>query len=374
MEKDTTFVGIDAHKDSLRVAMLLPEDKEPSAEWELKNDLDGHRRLVKKLKKDGVGRIVCGYEAGPTGYTLRRYLGEHGVECQVVAPSLIPVKPGERIKTDRRDARKLAMYLRAGTLTEVRLPTTEEEAVRDLCRAREDAKQDLTRSQHRLSKFLLRSGLLYSAGKKNWTKKHHEWLRGLRFENPFQQETFDSLLVEITHQADRVSRLEGKIEEVSLKAPYARPVGLIRCLRGFDTLSAMTVLTELHGFPRFQFPRHLMGYLGVVPREWSSGLTRRQGGITKAGNMRVRRILIEAAWHYRHPPYVSRILSQRRKDQPGWAIAIAEKAQKRLYSRYWYLFHKDKAPGKVVTAIARELTGFIWAILHTDEMLAAKGA
>jgi transposase len=286
------------------------------------------------------------------------------VVCEVVAPSLIPVKPGEKIKTDRRDARKLAELLRADLLTEVRPPTLEEEGVRDLCRCREDAKEDLMRARHRLGKMLLRRGLVYSGGKA-WTRPHRKWLRSIEWDNEADQTVFDDYFRAIEHVEERQAALTSKIEELSKQAPYAEPVGWLRCFRGIDTVTAMTIVAELHDFSRFTSPRALMSYLGLVPRESSSGDSTRRGGITKTGNKHVRRILIEAAWHYRHKPAVGAKLRKRREGQPGSVIAIADRAQLRLHKRYWkLLLGSNKPSNKVAVAVARELVGFIWAVLY----------
>jgi transposase len=281
---------------------------------------------------------------------------------QVVAPSLIPRKPGERIKTDRRDARKLAELFKAGLLTEVQPPSLEDEAVRDLCRAREDAKEDLTRCRHRLGKMLLRKGLVFTQGRRAWTNAHRHWLRGLHFEDPSEQAVFDDYLLAIEQLEERVKGLEEKIEAVSQKESYRKPVAWLRCFRGIDTVTAMTIVSELYGFERFRSPRGFMAFLGLVPSERTTGYDPKRGGITKTGNGHVRRVLIEAAWHYRHRPGVGS-LRKRRTGQPAEIIALADKAQHRLYRRYRRMTEAGKPGPKAVTAMARELAGFIWAAL-----------
>jgi transposase len=362
MAKGITFVGLDAHKEMNSVAMLLPGRTVPVV-WDFPNEPAAIRRLVRKLEREAPGEVRICYEAGPVGYTLQRQITEAGsASCMVVAPSLIPRKPGERIKTDRRDARKLAELFRAGLLTEVQPPTLEDEAVRDLCRAREDAKEDLTRCRHRLGKMLLRKGLIFSRGKKAWTYAHRHWLRGLRFEDLSEQAVFDDYLLAIEQVEERVKGLDEKIEAVAQKEPYREPVAWLRCFRGIDTVTAMTIVSELYGFQRFQSPRGLMAFLGLVPSEHTTGYHPKRGGITKTGNGHVRRVLVEAAWHYRHRPGVGS-LRKRRQGQPAEIIALADKAQQRLYRRYRRMTESGMPSPKAVTAVARELTGFIWAAL-----------
>jgi transposase len=299
---------------------------------------------------------------------LQRDLLDQGVDCQVIAPSLIPRKPGERIKTDRRDARKLAELLEGGLLTEVHPPTPEDEAVRDLCRAREDAKEDEVRARHRLGKFLLRRGLRW--GKKNWTLAHRQWLRGLQLEHPADQSIFEAYCIALDQATERVRMIELALTDWAVKEPYATPVSWLRCFHGIETVTAMTLVTELHDFRRFRRPRELMSYLGLIPSEHSSGVHTQRGGITKTGNGHARRVLIECAWHYRHPAKVSRTLKKRRDGQPARVIAIADKAHRRLSGRYRRMTSRGKEHNKVVVAIARELVGFLWATLTIEERVA----
>jgi transposase len=362
---------MDVHKKSISVAMLLPRRKKP-VEWTVTNEPRAIRRMVKKLVREARGEVRCCYEAGPCGYVLKRTIESTGpVVCEVVAPSLVPVKPGDKIKTDRRDAKKLAELLRADLLTEVRPPSLEEEGVRDLCRCREDAKEDLMRARHRLGKLLLRRGLVFGGGKA-WTGKHRTWLRSLNWDNDADQAVFDDYIRSIEHIEERQAALTVKLEELSKQPPYAEPVASLRCFRGIDTVTAMTIVAELHDFSRFQSARELMSYLGLVPSEDSSGDRKRKGSITKMGNRHVRKALIEAAWHYRHKPAVGAKLRKRREGQPGDVIAIADRAQLRLNRRYWkLLLGNNKPKNKVVVAVARELVGFIWAVLYPR---AAEGA
>jgi transposase len=370
MNEGITYVGMDAHKASIQVAMLTPGRREP-LEWQLVNEPQAVRRLAKKLVRQAPGEVICCYEAGPCGYALQRRIRAVGVACQVVAPSLIPVKPGERIKTDRRDARKLVNLLRAGLLTEVHPPTPEEEALRDLCRCREDAKEDLLRSRHRLLKMLLRRGIIWSAGKRNWTRRHREWLEGLRFESVADQVVFQDYLLATGQIEERIARLDSRLEDLAGEEPYRKPVAWLRCFRGIDTVTATTLVAELHDFRRFHSPRELMAYLGLVPSEHSSANSRRRGSITKAGNCHVRRVLVETAWHYRHVPALSRKYLRRRRGQPAWVVGLADRAQERLHRRYVRLSAHGKPHNKVVVAVARELVGFIWVALRGDTAAAA---
>jgi len=359
-----TFVGMDAHKKAINVAMLLPGTKQPM-EWQVANEPAAIRRLAKKLVREAPGEVRCCYEAGPCGYALQRELeSAAGIICEVVAPSLIPVKPGDRIKTDRKDARKLAEMQRGDLLTVVHPPTADEESVRDLCRCREDAQEDLTRARQRMGKFLLRRGLVFTVCKRAWGKLHRQWLRGLSFENSADLAVFGDYLLAIEQLEERVLTLAAKLTEIAQRDPYREPVGWLRCFRGIDTVAAMTLVAELHGFRRFRSARELMAYLGLVPSEYSSGESRHRGSITKAGNGHARRMLVETAWHYRHRAKSGETLRRRREGQPARVIALADRAQERLCRRYRYLVERGKPTPKVVVAIARELVGFLWGALQ----------
>jgi transposase len=368
VQNSITYVGMDVHKKAINVTMLLPGEKTP-VEWELPNEPRAVHRLARKLKREASGEVQCCYEAGPCGYALQRQLKKEGIACVVVAPSLIPVKPGERLKTDKRDARKLAELFQAGLLTEVHPPTEAEEAVRDLCRCREDAKEDLQRCRHRLIKMLLRRGFIFSEGR-HWTKGHRQWLRSIRFEHPADQAVLQDYLLAVEQIEERLKTLESALETQAETEPYRERVGWLRCFRGIDTITAMTILAELHDFTRFHSARGLMKYLGLVPSEHSSSDVERRGPITKTGNIHVRRVLVEASWHYRHPPRVSKALSKRRVGQPAAVISVAEKASQRLYRRFSRLaVRRGKSRNKAVTAVARELVGFIWAVMKAEPAL-----
>lgn len=358
----TTFVGLDAHKDWISVALLRP-GREAAIEWRIPNEAGAIKKMLRRVAHEAPGEVRFCYEAGPCGYALQRQITTWSeASCMVVAPSLIPGKPGERIKTDRRDAKKLAFLFRAGLLTEVQPPSAEDEAARDLCRAREDAREDLVRGRHRLTKFLLRRGLVFTAGKRAWTKAHRQWLQGMHLEQVWDQVVFADYLHGIEHLEERLELLADRVEELSRESRYAVPVGLLRCFRGLDTVAATSIVVELHTFHRFPSARKLMAFVGLVPSEHSSGQRRRLGAITKTGNSHVRRLLIEAAWSYRHPPRVG-TLAQRRKGQPPRVIALADRAMQRLYRRYVRLTLRGVPSQKAVVALARELVGFLWAAL-----------
>lgn len=280
MEEGITYVGLDAHQASTVAAVRLPTGER--VEDRFATSAEGVRRWVKRLKRLSKGPIVSCYEAGPIGYTLQRVLEGHGVECRVIAPSLIPHKPGERIKTDRRDARKLVELLGADLLTEVHTPTPEQEAIRDLCRARTSVKGDQKRIQHRLSKFLLRRGIRWTPGRKMWTRAHREWLRGQRLAHEADQVTLEDHLLALEQIEGRLQRLDEKLAHWAGQAPYAKAVGRLRCFRGIDTLTGLSVAAEIHDWRRFPSPRALMGYLGMVPSESSSGGRSQRGEIGRA--------------------------------------------------------------------------------------------
>jgi transposase len=267
------------------------------------------------------------------------------------------------VKTDRRDARKLVRLYRADELTAIHILSEKEEAVRNLTRCREDAKQDLRRARHRLEKMLLRCARIYADGRM-WTQRHLLWLRGLRWEHSADQVVFDDYMRAIEVLADRIAALDIQILTRATEEPYKKPVGWLRCFYGVDTVTALTILAELGDVRRFAKPTDLMGFVGIVPSEWSSGDSHRRGALTKTGNAHVRRVLIEAAWHYRHRPSIGPTLRRRREGQPGWAITIADRAHARLHKRFWALLARGKPQNKVVVAVARELVGFLWAVLH----------
>lgn len=355
-------VGLDVHAETITVAVAEP-DGSVRALGMIRNRPEAVRKLVTKLGPAAQLR-VC-YEAGPTGYPLYWQLAALGVHCDVIAPSLVPTKAGDRVKTDRKDASRLARCYRAGDLTAIWVPDAATEALRDLVRAREVAKQDQLRARHRVSKFLLRHGCHRPEGMRAWTGRHEQWLADLRFELPTLQIVFDEYRTNLALLAERISRLEHAIEAAlpTLAPAQQALVGALATLRGVRTVTAATLVSELGTLRRFARPRQLMGYAGLVPREHSSGSGVHRGAITKTGNAHVRRVLIEAAWAYRHRPNPdSAILRKRQQDQPHDVVAIATRAQQRLCSRYHRLIYMRKPPLVAATTIARELLGFIWAI------------
>ena len=364
MSKDT-WVGLDVHAKTIAMAVLVGGAKVPETR-EIPNRRDKIDRAFRDLRKDGAKVYAC-YEAGPCGYGLYHQLRELGVECEVIAPSLIPTKSGERVKTDRRDAIKLARLYRAGELTPIVVPGHEQEADRDLVRAREDARRDRVAARHRLGKFLLRHGLRFPGT--NWTKAHWAWIRQQSFEHASARVTFEHYIAELERLDLAVTKLDKEIEKLAREERYAGRVDRLSCLRGVRTLTAMIILTELGDLRRFEHPRQMMAYVGLVSSEHSTGENKNRGSITKAGNAHVRRVLVETAWAYRHArtalsPRILALL----ESQPAGVATIATKASQRLGRRYARLVAKGKASPVACTALARELCGFIWALDHAGEV------
>jgi transposase len=367
-------VGIDAHKKTLAVAVLSPGSKVPD-EFTVDNNEAAIRKLARRLTRAAKGREVraC-YEAGTCGFTLQRRLDAAGIMCDVIAPSLIPRKSGERFKTDRRDALKLAELSRAGVLTTVSPPTLEQEAIRDLCRCREAARADLHRVRHRLIKMLVRRGLVFDPHQRLWSVAHRRWIDGLVFDNPVDRIVVAEFRLAIEQTERRLRALDKEIEKAAELPLYREHVAWLRCFRGIDTTVAMIFVAELHGIDRFESPRALAAYLGLVPSLHASGDSARHGKITKTGNGHIRRALVQACWQYRHRPAVGVKLRARREGQPERVLAVAEQAERRLTGRYARLKARGKNANKVVIAIARELVGFLWAALRQDREAARHGA
>jgi transposase len=374
MNGSITWVGIDAHKKTLAVAVLHPRKTEPE-EMTIDNDERSIRRFARRLSRGAKGEVRICYEAGTCGYALQRRLeASGGVVCEVVAPSLIPRKPGERIKTDRRDARKLAELYRAGVLTMVAPPTPEQEAIRDLCRCREDVRADLGRCRHRLAKMLVRRGYVFRSTSRLWSKSHRRWLASLVFEDPVDRIVLNEYLLAIEQAETRLRAMDREIEKAAELPLYRDHVAWLRCFRGIDTTVAMIFVAELHGLERFESPRALAAYLGLVPSLYSTGDSARRGGITKTGNSHIRRALVQTCWQYRHPARTGAKLRARREGQPPRVVRIADEAQRRLTTRYRRLAERRKPTTKVVIAVARELVGFLWAALRDDRDTARHGA
>jgi len=355
------FVAFDTSK--LRNAVAVAEAGragEVRFVGEIDNSTVATAKLVKKLATQ-YGRLTFCYEAGPTGYGLYRQIKRLGHACIVVAPSLIPRKPGDRVKTNRRDALSLAKLLRAGELTAVWVPDERHEAMRDLSRARGAAVEDLRSKRQQVCAFLLRHGLHYP-GKKSWSKTHMVWLAGLKLAHVEQRIAFEEMLVAVRQAQDRIERLEQAIRAAVADWSLAEVVTALMAMRGLDLIAATTLLAEIGDLSRFQTPRELMAYLGLVPSEASTGDTVRRGPITKTGNRRARRILVECSWSYRHAPRVGKKKLEKVAAAPPAVREIAWKAQCRLSTRYRALLRKGKPKNLAVTAIAREFAGFIWAV------------
>ena len=372
MKNSITHVAMDTHKKEHVVALVYPDTGEMES-FTVRNTVKDLTKMVKRIQRKAPGEVRFCYEAGVCGFTLKRRIEALGSPCAVIAPSLAPTRKGDRIKTDRRDARKLLGRFLAGALTEVYPPSVAQEAAREITRCRQAAQEDLKRSRHQLVKFLTRHGYIYADGR-HWTGKHARWLLSLQFDSTDLREVFDWYDTQLQHCQQRLATLDKEVAALAERPAYRRLVGLLRCLRGVDTLTAITLVTELFEFGRFASPRKLMAYLGLVPSEWSSGEKRRPGAITKTGNARVRRLLIESAWHSRHRPSVGKALKQRRRDQPPWAIATADRAMFRLHKRYRRLTERGKIPQKAVVAVARELAGFIWSLLHEYQVRESRQA
>lgn len=353
----TTYLGLDVHAASIALAVLEDGQEKPEIR-EIPNDPAAIRKTIKQIAK---GRsLQCCYEAGPCGYVLQRQLAGMGIDCKVIAPSLIPQKPGERVKTDRRDAAKLARLLRSNDLTPIAVPTEDQEAVRDLVRAREAARRARTDARHRLTKFLLRHGHRHHAT--NWTHQFWKWVNGISFTHPALTKTMQHYTDIVLHLDRQIEALDADIEGVAASKPYRDSVAKLCCLRGISTLAAMVIISEVYDLRRFATASQFMAFLGVVPSEHSSGQKQRRGGITKTGNARVRRILVEAAWAYRHYPRVTTRQYRMFAGQPSAITDVCRKANLRLTRRFQRLEARGKKSPVAMTAIARELAGFVWAI------------
>ena len=363
------FVGLDVHADTIAVA-VAEAGGEVRSLGIIPNRLESIRKMISRLA--AIETLKCCYEAGPTGYVLYWQLAQMGVACEVIAPSLIPTKAGDRVKTDRRDAEKLARCYRAGELTPVWVPDADHEALRDLVRAREAAKKDQLRHRHRLGKFLLRHGKRPTDAGKAWTQKYLNWVRiHVHFEQPALEATLKHYREEVDHIAERIAKLEQAIDEaVKQASPEIRAViEALQALRGVAQTTAATVVAELGSLSRFASPTQLMGYNGLVSSEHTSGNRVQRGAITKSGNAHLRRVLVEAAWTYQHRPNVQGRVLRRQKllSLSEEAKRIAWKAQERLHKRFTALTARGKESNVAAIAIARELLGFMWAIaVHTE--------
>jgi transposase len=369
MGKGIRYVGLDVHKETVAVAVSDADGLAVDLGI-IANRPEAVRRLVKRL--GAVEELRVCYEAGPCGFVLYWQLAGLGVACEVVAPSLIPQRAGDRVKTDRRDAKKLAWMYRGGLLTGVWVPDAEHEALRDLVRAREAAKKDELRARHRLGKFLLRTGHRAPEGVEAWTKRHGEWLRGLCLEHRAQEVVFTDYLHEVDHAGERLVRLERAIDEVVERVPAAGRAVIegLEGLRGVSKVVAVTVYSEVGELSRFARPSLMMGYTGLVSSEHSSGKRIWRGAITKTGNAHLRRVLVQSAWAYCRRPNLSPALKKRQAAVSEQVKEMSWKAQHRLYGRYRRLVSRGKTAQQAITAVARELVGFIWAIgVHVEDQM-----
>lgn len=359
MEKNSTIIGLDVHKNTIVAAVLPPGAERAREVVTIDNDPQAVARLGQRLA--GQGRLEFVYEAGPCGYEVHRQLTALGYTCAVIAPALIPVRPGDRVKTDRRDAGKLALFYRAGVLTAIRVPTCVEEAARDLVRAREAAVVDRLRVRHRLVKFLLRQGRVYRETKA-WGVAHRAWLLTQQFPWPALQLTFTAHLRAVEETEARLATLDQAVGDLAHHPSYRALVDALRCLKGIQTLSALTLAVEAQDFRRFPDAPAFMAYTGLVGSERSSAERIRRGGITRTGNAHLRRVLVEAAWSQRHRNVVNPALAARRHAGPPAIVALARKAQTRLHRKFWRLLKGSKPAQVAAVAVARELAGFVWAI------------
>ncbi len=355
----TSFVGLDMHSDSIAIGVAPRGREEPHFVGTVPPQLGALSKALGRLGEPQALQIV--YEAGPCGYTLARQLRAHGYACEVIAPAKVPRRPGDRIKTDRRDALLLARAARAGDLVNVTIPDEPDEAIRDLCRAREDAVRARLKARQQLKAMLLRHGRRYT-GRSSWTAAHELYLASVSFKHPAQDIAYAEYRSAVREGNERVENLTKAMSE-QLEHWRMRPlVEALMTLRGIDMLAAMTLVAEIGDFMRFARPRELMGFLGLVPSEYTSGDKRQQGELTKTGNSHARRVLVEAAWNYRFPARMSQPLQRRQDGQPKAVRQIAWRAQLRLAKRYRHLSARKLPLNKTCVAIARELSGFIWDI------------
>lgn len=359
MNNCITVAGLDVHKKTITIAVLPAGSDRPAGTLTIENNPAAVAKLVRHVTSKGPAEFV--YEAGPCGYEVQRQIAAMGHGCVVVAPGLIPVRPGDRVKTDRRDAEKLARLHRAGELTAIRIPSREEEAARDLPRTREDVLADRLRARNRLSKFLLRQGRVFNETK-SWGKAYWTWLRAQQFEWTVLEQTFQAYLRAAEEADARLEVLDRQLLDLAQTPAYRTQVQYLRCFKGIDTLSALTLVVEAQEFQRFRKASGFMSYTGAVPSEHSSGDRVKRGRITRVGNAHIRRILTEASWNYRYRNTQGAALAKRRAGCPLEVIAIAKKAQDRLHRKFGRMVSRNKPSQVAVVAVARELAGFIWAV------------
>jgi transposase len=360
MIERTRFVGLDVHKVNIAVAVAEEGGGQPEDHGQIANDPSAIRKLMSRLGGTGVHLRVA-YEAGPTGYALQRQLTAMEIDCIVVAPSLIPKTPGDRVKTDRRDALKLARLHRSGDLTPVWIPDEAHEALRNLVRSRGDAKADELRAKHRLSKFLLRQGERTPVGVRSWSTKYDTWLNRITFAHPADQVVFEDYRVVVRAAVDRVQRLEVALLQCAETSAHVPMIAALQAFRGIRFLTAVTIVAEAGDLRRFTTARQFMSYVGVVPSEYSSGAAQHRGRITKTGNAHLRHVLGEAAHHARYAPALKGAVKQRQEGVPKEIVDLSWRAQQRLHLRYRHLSGRI-GRNKAITAVAREFAGFVWAL------------
>lgn len=362
MKYTTKFIGLDVSKEKIAVAIADADSREPARFYgNIPHRLESVKKVMRQLG-DPQTLEVC-YEAGPTGYVLYHWLREMGISCTVVASSLIPLRASDQVKTDRRDAIKLAQLFRAGELIAVRVPTPDQEALRDLVRAREDAKADLKRDKQRVMSLLLRRQIFPPASiKRRWTKAYRQWLSQLSWERESDEMMFREYLQAIDESEKRLQRFDQRIMRMAESGELGPVVQALQVLKGIGIISALALVAEIGCFRRFKNPAQLMAYVGLVPREHSTGLSTRRGGITKAGNRHARTVLTESSWSYRYKPFVGRDLQRRLEGQPPELQEVSWRAQLRLHQKYKHLVARGKAKNVAITAVGRELIGFVWEI------------
>ena len=359
--KKVYYIGLDVHKDNTQMAVLDTRSKDPIAVRVIESDPSKVAKAILPYQKEG--KVYVGYEAGSMGYTLYRVLTEMKINCQIIAPNKV-FKGGsnQKIKTDKRDATAIAWMLRREEGAGIAVPEKEDEAARDLLRCRNDMQDDMKRAKQRMHKFLLRQGHIFETNR-YWTGKHKKWMKGLVFEMPLDKAVFEQYLYTIESIEERISRLDIQIQEIAESPRYAERVRMFRAFRGVDYIIALSLVCEIGDFKRFPTAAAFMSYLGLVPSEYSSGKKRIQGGITKTGNGHMRKLLTEAAWHYARPVQVSKRLAIRRVGTAESVISYADKALSRLHKKYMKLIFKGKSKQAAVTAVARELSGFLWGVM-----------
>jgi len=363
MSQDITFVGLDVHKDTITGAALPPDSDVCQEEATFPSDLGRLAKWLRRIQRRWGPIRVC-YEASGAGYVVHRSLTERGIPCEVAAPSLIPKRPGDRRKTDRRDARQLAVLYRAGALTLVSVPDREDEAVRALVRLHHALRKDVLRARHQVLKHLRRNGEVYR-GTHHWTKSHWGWLHSLELAHPQEQFVLQTFLSKLEYLLAQLQEVDARIEEEAFDGNLADRAGRLMCLRGIAVTGSMTLVSEVSDFRRFPTAPKLMDYVGLTVSERSSGERIRHGGITKAGSSHCRHVLIQAAWAIvKTMPRTGPRLRAQWEGQPPWVVGLAQKAMRRLHRRYWHLVHRGKAPQVAITAVARELAGFVWAIMQ----------